>query len=148
MINLIAAVSKNGIIGKDGTLPWRIPEDLKTFKSLTMDGVLFVGKKTFSTLPQLKGREVIQLNRLSFPTLLDINNTNWPHKQLWIIGGAEIYKAALDLDIIDNLYITRIDAEYEGDTYFPLDKLTRYRLISEKALKAEDPCVILQEWAK
>jgi dihydrofolate reductase len=148
MINLIAAVSKNGVIGKDGVLPWRIPEDLRAFKELTMDGILFVGKKTASTLPPLKGRVVVKLDRTNYPTLLDINNVNWPGKQLWIIGGAEIYGAALELDIVDKIYITRIDQDYEGNTYFPLGKLIKYKLVSEKVLKVAEPSVILQEWSR
>src|SRR6266568_8800773 len=100
MINMIVAVSKNDVIGKNGTLPWRIPEDLKAFKELTMGGILYVGKKTAQSLPPLKGREIVILNRSSFPTLNDITTIN-DERPKWLIGGAQIYDAALKLDIVD-----------------------------------------------
>jgi dihydrofolate reductase len=150
MINMIVAVSKNGVIGKDGALPWRIPEDLRAFKELTMGGILYVGKKTASTLPPLKGREVVVLGRETFPTLLDVKALNKP---AWIIGGAAIYNAALELDIVDRIYVTLIDKEYDGDTFFSFEQLKKisalpWKLVSERILRENDPLVTLQEWSR
>lgn len=147
MINMIIAVSKNGVIGKNNGLAWRIPEDLKIFKELTMGGILYVGKKTASSLPPLKGREVIVLNRNGYPTLSDIGTTLKPE---WIIGGAAIYNAALEQDIVDVVYLTAIDAEYDGDIFFSTIQFTgpRWELVSERMIKEADPFVKLQEWRR
>lgn len=144
-VKMIIAVSKNGVIGKDGGLPWRILEDLKTFKELTMGGTLYVGKKTANTLPPLKGRKIIVLNRDVYPTLQDIGDIAEP---AWIIGGAVIYNSALALDVVDTVYLSLIDREYEGDTFFSSEqfKTPQWDLISEKVIRAADPLVKLQEW--
>lgn len=144
-VNMIVAVSKNGVIGKDGGLPWRISEDLKAFKELTMGGALYVGKKTASTLPPLKGREIIILNRDVYPTLMDVGDYDKP---TWIIGGAAIYTAALKLDIVDVVYLTIIDKEYDGDTFFSTAQfqMPNWELISSKTIREAEPFVSLQEW--
>lgn len=146
-IKMIVAVAKNGVIGKDGALPWRIPEDLKAFKELTMGGILYVGKKTASTLPPLKGREIAILNRDIYPTMMDIGDCDKP---TWIIGGAAIYTAALELDIVDTVYLTGIDREYEGDTFFTTAQFQtpNWELVSERILREADPFVNLQEWRR
>lgn len=147
MINLIVAVSKNGVIGKDNTLPWRIPEDLKAFKELTMGGVLFVGKNTAQSLPPLKGREIIQLKRETF---IDVLQTDYNDRLKWIIGGATIYNAALELNLCDKVYLTLIDKEYDGDTFFSHKQfaLPNWKLVNERILKEQEPKVVLQEWEK
>ncbi len=148
MTNMIVAVSKNGVIGKDGILPWKIKEDLRKFKELTMGGVLFVGKKTASTLPTLTGREVIILCRDKFPTLTDI--TTWDEtKEKWIIGGAAIYSASLANDIVDIVYLTIINKEYDGDTFFNLSDITsntKWVLVKQETLREQEPVVTLQTW--
>lgn len=153
MINMIVAASKNDVIGKDGKLPWRIPEDLKVFKELTMDGVLFAGKNTFASLPPLKGREVVMLNRNTFPTLYDMKNDKWAGKKKWLIGGAVMYHLALELDLIDKVYLTTIDREYDGDTFFCFEHMRNlhingWELKSERVLRENDPLVILEEWER
>lgn len=151
MINMIVAVSKNGVIGKDGNLPWRIKEDLRKFKELTMGGVLFVGKKTAATLPPLAGRDVVGLNRDTFPTLNDVKNSAvWNNTQArWLIGGAAIYNAALENNIVDRVYLTIIDKEYDGDTFFNTASITdssKWILSSQEVLREQDPIVTLQVW--
>lgn len=152
MINMIVAMASNGVIGKNNLLPWRIAEDLKCFKKLTMDGMLFVGKKTAQSLPNLQGREIVVLNKNSFPQLSDIKNiAEISQKKIWIIGGAQIYNAALNTNIVDALYITKIDKEYDGDTYFPIDTINNsngWILGSEEILRDNDPLTKLQIWNK
>jgi dihydrofolate reductase len=150
MINLILAVSINGVIGKDGNLPWRLPEDLKRFKSLTMGGVLFVGKKTAQNLPPLKGREVIVLNRNTYPQLTDIAKiVAEKQKEAWIIGGGEVYRSALTTNIVDRVYLTLVEQEFEGDTYFDLNSLFEgdsWNCSSNEIIREKDPVVKLQIW--
>ena len=154
MINMIIAIDAYGGIGKNGNLPWRIPEDLKAFKDLTMDGILFVGKKTAKTLPPLKGREIIVLSRNEFPTFHDIiSNKAWENRAKWIIGGSVIYQAALDLEIVDRVYLTTIDKKYDADTYFPSESLQKFQnenwaMNNETVLRSHDPYVTMQEWNK
>lgn len=151
MLNLIVAVSKNGVIGNNNQLIWRISEDLKVFKHLTMDGVLFVGRKTNETLPPLKNREVIELKRNQFPSLTDIPSIlETKQKTGWIIGGGEIYKSALKLNLCDRLYVSIIDQEYEGDTYFDAATIdpAHYTLVSMAILRKADPLVSQQIWEK
>jgi len=148
MIKMIVAVSKNGVIGKDNTLPWRIPEDLRTFKALTMGSTLYVGKKTAATLPPLKGREVKVLNRDEFPSL----NTLKAHHgdDVWIIGGAAIYNSALELGVVDKVYLSVVDREFDGDTFFSIEqfKAPKWSLVNETVIREADPVVRLQEWLK
>lgn len=162
MINMIVAVSKNGVIGKDNGLPWRISEDLKAFKTLTMGSTLYVGKKTAENLPPLRGREVKILQRNGYPSLDTIAEHHscgcktpcfcFPDIA-WIIGGAAIYKAALDMDIVDKVYLTIIDHEYDGDTFLSFDQFqqfqnTNWLLTNMTILREKDPIVTLQEWSK
>ncbi|MCM8557467.1 dihydrofolate reductase [Sphingomicrobium sediminis] len=123
-INMIVARAKNGVIGKDGDLPWRLPADLKRFKELTMDGAMIMGRKTFESLPKvLPGRRHIVLTR----------NEKWKRKgaevahdfaeafqlakedPVWIIGGAEVFE--IFLPYVSRIELTDVLAEPEGDTF-------------------------------
>ena len=150
MINMIVAVSRNGVIGKGSDLPWGrgLPEDLKTFKALTMGSTLYVGKKTASNLPPLKGREVRILNREEFPSLGTLRTHN--SGDAWIIGGAAIYNAALEMGIVDKVYLSLVDRDYEGDTFFSYAqfKTPNWKLVKETVIRESDPTVRLQEWLK
>lgn len=149
MISYIIAVSKNGVIGKNGNLPWKITEDLKRFKTLTMGGVLFTGKKTAATLPKLPGREVIVLNRDTYPSIFDIQDiADKDNKIAWIIGGGQVYESALAANIGNRVYLTIIDQEFEGDTYFNFDLIynSNWKLVSEEIIRNNDPIVKLQIW--
>jgi len=151
MIKMIVAVSRNGVIGKDDGLAWRIPEDLKTFKSLTMGSTLYVGKKTAATLPPLKGREVKVLQREGYPSLDTIKNHHlYDSKDAWIIGGAAIYNAALQLDVVDKVYLSLVDRDYEGDTFFSVSQFKEpyWKLNGETIIREADPTVRLQEWLR
>lgn len=151
MIKMIVAVSRNGVIGKDNGLPWRLPEDLKTFKSLTMGGTLYVGKKTAATLPPLKGREVKVLQREGYPSLDTIKNHHlYDGQDAWIIGGAAIYNTALEMGIVDKVYLSLVDKDFEGDTFFSIEqfKEPQWRLSGETIIRETDPTVRLQEWVR
>jgi len=129
-ISLVAAVARGGVIGRGGTIPWRIPEDAQRFRALTMGHPVVMGRRTWDSLPvrfrPLPGRRnvVVTRNRAwhadgaeragSLPDALRLLDGA---PQVFVIGGAELYAAALPL--ADELLLTEIDAEVEGDTFFP-----------------------------
>lgn len=124
MISIIAAVSQNNIIGKDGKLPWNIPNDLQWFKSHTSNKTIIMGRKTFESLPKiLPNRKHVVFSRNVFynPGGVEVVHTvEQALKQdenLFIIGGAEIYK--MFLPYADRIYLTEIHCTVEGDTSFP-----------------------------
>ena len=126
-IYLIAAVARNGVIGAHGKLPWRLPEDLQHFKKLTLGHPVIMGRRTWASLGKpLQGRENIVITRqpgFAAPgasvaaSLAGAIALCTGEDLAFVIGGAEIYAAALPL--ADGLVLTEIDGDYEGDTRFP-----------------------------
>lgn len=129
---IVAAVSKNGVIGNKGGLPWGTSyrDDLRHFRKLTMGQPIIMGRKTWESLPRkpLQGRLNIVISHQVFyepsgnpqfvynlKSALDIATRS--SLMPFVIGGASLYKQAMPL--ASHLYITRIDKEFEGDTYFP-----------------------------
>lgn len=131
-IIIIAAVSENDTIGKDGKIPWHIGEDLKRFKKLTMGHTVLMGRKTYESLPDnvrpLKGRKNIVLSSSAdydpqAPDVVVCNDLNSAliharyDEKVFIIGGAEVYKEAIEY--ADYLELTVVHGDYEGDAFFP-----------------------------
>ena len=129
-LSLVAAVARGGVIGRDSGIPWRLPEDMQRFREITMGHPVVMGRRTWESLPDrfrpLPGRANVVVTR----------NPDWSAQgadragsieeafraledepQVFVIGGGEIYAAALPL--ADELLLTEIEAEIEGDTYFP-----------------------------
>jgi dihydrofolate reductase len=137
---IIAALSRNRVIGKAGKLPWHISEDLKRFKHLTTGHTVLMGRKTFESLgkPLPNRRNVVLTSRAipgveTYPTLAQALQALENEEKVFVIGGGEIF--AQLIDHADELHLTLIDKEVEGDTFFPpyehlID--TRYRLISRE----------------
>lgn len=129
VLTLIAAVARNGVIGIDNRLPWHLPADLKHFKALTTGRTVIMGRKTWESLPAkfrpLPGRRNIVVTRngdyraegATVVTSLPAAIVAAQNDEAFVIGGAELYKAALPL--ADRLQLTEIDADYAGDTWFP-----------------------------
>jgi len=132
IISLIAAMSKNRVIGKNNDLPWRLPDDMKYFQNTTNGHVVIMGRKNFDSLPAkfkpLPNRTNIILTRNKefeadgCEIFTDLSEAvrfanNCKEEELFIIGGGEIYNQSLHL--ADRIYLTRINQEIEGDTYFP-----------------------------
>ena len=122
----IAAVSQNGVIGRQGDLPWRLPEDLKWFKKITMGGILLMGRKTWESLPgALPGRENWVLSRSLEPVggmrvfrSLEETMRELGDRSLFIIGGGELY--ALTLEDCQELYLSEVHQSIaDGDAFFP-----------------------------
>ena len=156
MIALIAAVDRHWGIGYNGDLLARIPEDLKHFKELTMNHIVVMGRKTWDSLPvrPLPGRPSVVIttqkmgsDELAFYADLD-STIEWlktTEQDIFIIGGASIYKALLPY--CDYAYITKIDHAYENvDAYCPnLDKDPDWRIFTAEKLETasfEYPCQI------
>lgn len=138
MISIIAAVAKNNVIGKDNKLPWNLPEDMKFFKDTTMGHCVITGRKNYESIPPkfrpLKDRTNIVITRQpgyeaegaivvssiekAIETAKNVNVAREKaDDEIFIIGGAEIYKQCLEH--ADRLYITHVNQEFEGDTFFP-----------------------------
>src|SRR3989338_3706537 len=127
MISLIAALSKNRVIGQQGKLPWHLPADLHYFKEKTLNKTIIMGRKTFASigkpLPQRRNLIIIRQKNLTIPgaevfTSLEEALAHCDHNQeIMICGGAEIYKLALPL--AERMYLTWVEAEAVGDTVFP-----------------------------
>lgn len=140
----IAAADRNWAIGKGGKLLVSIPEDMKYFRDTTMDGVVVMGRKTLESFPggrPLPGRVNIVFTRdanysVNGAVIVhDVDElhkvlTDYEDKEVFVIGGQQIYE--LLLDECDTAYITRIDFSYEADAYFPnLDKDESWELVGE-----------------
>ena len=129
IISSIVAVAKNNVIGLNNKMPWHIPADLKYFKETTLGHIVIMGRKNFESIGKpLPNRTNIILtrNKSFFRSDCVIFDSiekaifyakNEGEKELFIIGGAEIYKQSIEY--WDRIYITEIDLEVEGDKYFP-----------------------------
>jgi dihydrofolate reductase len=157
-INIIVATTLSGVIGKDGKLPWSIPEDLRRFNELTMGKLVIMGRKTYESLPEpkLPGRHIYVISRSlidehisngtsdTVPSNVDVvesaidvfqhikflkitdENPLEPYdidnNGIYVCGGEKIYEEFLPHT--DTIYMTEIDVELSGDTFFPIHKLS------------------------
>ncbi len=130
MIALIVAMDQHGLIGKDNTLPWHYPEDLKYFKKTTLNHTVVMGRKTYDAIVSklnkpLPNRDNVVLTTQNKPfkgarvihNLSAYLETIPEDQTVFIIGGRTVYQAALPF--VDRLYMTHINQTFEGDTYFP-----------------------------
>lgn len=124
-ISIIAARSRNGVIGRDGGMPWHLPEDLKFFKRTTMGHPMIMGRKTFDSVGALPGRRSIVITRqadwtadgVETASSLDHALAMVGDEDVFVVGGAQIYQQALRF--ADRILLTEIDREVDGDTFFP-----------------------------
>lgn len=151
-ISIVVAVSKNGVIGRDGDMPWKLSTDLKRFKALTMGKPLVLGRKTFESFGSrpLPGRPHIIVSRtaqIDAPSVdvaasLDDALSQARRQalalgvdEICVIGGGEIYAQALPM--ADILYVTHVETEIEGgDTFFPAIDPDVFQIHSETAVPA------------
>jgi dihydrofolate reductase len=143
MIHLVAAIAKDGVIGKDNDMPWHYPEDLAHFKKTTMGQMVLMGRDTFESIvarlgKPLPGRTSIVASRsgFSYPGVSVTDDAiafvrDFPaDEDLFIIGGRQIYAATLNL--VDVFHITHIDRPYEGDVRFPTIDFGTLRVTHER----------------
>ena len=145
MLNLIVAVARDNVIGRDGKMPWHLPAELAYFKRITMGAPVIMGRKTFDSIGRpLPGRRNIVITR----------NANWQHQGVettssleaaitmtagadaFVIGGATLYNEALAL--ADRIYLTEIHADLPGDTFFPQLSESVWREVSRERRLADE----------
>ena len=139
-LSLIAAMAKNRVIGRNNALPWHLPEDLKYFKATTLGKPILMGRKTFDSIGKpLPGRTSVVLTRnpqWSFDGCLVVSSVDdalaklADREEVLVIGGAELYQQTLPH--ADRLYLTEIDADFEGDAWFPEFDLSQWQQISRQ----------------
>ena len=157
MFSIIVAIGNNNEIGKNNKLLWHIPEDLKKFKEITQGKTVVMGRNTFESIRKpLPNRHNIVLSKNS---KLFSNNCNEKleicddfskivenyknsDEEVFIIGGAQIYKKALELGIVEKLYISHIDfSDNEADTYFPEIDCNVWKKVEEEEYAGWKFCV-------
>lgn len=140
VISIIAAVSRNGVIGRNGTIPWSIREDLAFFKRMTTGKTVIMGRKTYESigkpLPDRFNIVISSSKIYSADNCITVSTfkealEKAEHNDVFVCGGYQVYKTALPYT--DKLYITEIDEEFEGDTFFPYFEKKNYKknIISE-----------------
>lgn len=146
IVSIIAAMSRNRIIGVDGSIPWRIPADMSRFRDLTLGHTIVMGRKTFESIGRpLSGRKNIIISRdpayhaegaLTASSLYDALKIAEDDGEVFICGGGEIYEQAIPS--ASRIYLTAVDFEVEGDTLFPPIQLNDFEEIARSRI-SEDP---------
>ncbi len=148
---LVVAVARNGVIGRADALPWKLRSDLQRFKRMTMGHCLLMGRKTYDSIGRpLPGRQTIVLSRnavqssqsspskISDPIyvreLSDVAHCVEPGRRVMVVGGAEVYRATLGY--CSTIWLTRVLADVEGDTFFPELDWEQWQLDSSEFMEA------------
>ena len=148
-LSIVAAVARNGVIGREGGIPWHIPEDMARFRALTTGHPVVMGRKTWDSLPDrfrpLPGRRNVVVTRnpvwtadgaeraASLDTALELLDDP---ETVFVIGGASLYDQALPL--ADDLELTEVDLEPEGDAFFPAWDREAFEEMSREPHVSED----------
>lgn len=150
-ISLIVAVSQNQVIGKNNTLPWHLPADMKYFKDTTMEHCIITGRKNYESIPSrfrpLSGRTNIVVTRQKGfmesgcivvhsieEALLEAMKKN--ESEVFIIGGSEIFNQTLN--ITDRIYYTKVHHSFDGDVFFPKLDEKAWSVMSQKDFPADE----------
>lgn len=146
MITLVVAMADNGIIGKDGDLPWHLPDDLKHFKAVTLGKPVIMGRRTWAEVGRpLPGRRNIVITRqddFEAPGAEVVNSLDAAlakvadQPDIMIIGGGQIYREAMPR--ADQIWRTLVHAEVEGDTFFPQTDWSEWTVAEEKPHLADE----------
>lgn len=141
LISLIVAMDEAGVIGRDNALPWRLPDDLKRFKALTMGKPILMGRRTFDSIGHpLPGRVNLVLTRSPAWQQLGASAVHSMDEaiasagdatELLVVGGEEVFKLALPL--ARRIYLTEVHAQVPGDTTFPAFDRTPWRVLERSA---------------
>tara|TARA_B100000674_G_scaffold76407_1_gene53146 strand:+ start:1012 stop:1521 length:510 start_codon:yes stop_codon:yes gene_type:complete len=133
-VSLIVAMDKNRGIGKNNDLMWHLPNDMRFFKETTVNHIVVMGRKNYDSIPEkyrpLPNRRNVILTRNSNFKAKDCDVFNslddalgayeyGSEKTIFIIGGGQIYALALAQEVVDEMYITYVDGDYDADTFFP-----------------------------
>lgn len=151
MINIIVAISKNGVIGNNSKIPWDIKEDKEYFSKITQNSVLIMGRNTFQEIGKalfnryiivLSKTQIFEDNNVCTCTCIK-NAVNLSKKltekghytQTFICGGSQVYKEALKF--ADRLYVSKIDAEYQGNIFFPNVDFEKLKRLNSKRINTQ-----------
>jgi dihydrofolate reductase len=151
-VSLIVAAAENGVIGKDNDLIWHLPKDMLFFKETTLNHHVIMGRKNFESIPHkyrpLPNRTNIVITRQpdykadgcvvvnSVEAALEIAKENGD-KEPFIIGGGQIYKLALEANLVDRIYLTKIHHTFDGDTFFP-ELNNKWKELNKTVNKADE----------
>jgi dihydrofolate reductase len=148
MITVIAAIAKNNALGKDNDLIWYLPADLKRFKKVTTGHYILMGRNTFESIGKpLPNRTTIIITRnknyskegcLIAGSIEEAIELAKEEAQLFIIGGAQIYKEIMAKDLADQLDITRVHSEFDADVYFPEIDSKIWKEVAREDFKADE----------
>jgi dihydrofolate reductase len=137
-LSLIVAMARNGVIGANGAIPWKLPDEQQLFKRLTMGHHIVMGRKTYESIGRLlPGRTTVIVTRqkdFAVPgaivahSLADAINAAARDDEVFVIGGADLFRAALPL--ADRLHVTTVEAEPEGDAFMPEIDLSEWREVT------------------
>ncbi len=146
-VSIIVAMDDKRGIGKNNRLPWHIPEDLKRFKRLTSGHTIIMGRKTFESILSYIGKplpdrinmvitrnpdfkaEGVSINTSLEEALSEAKENE--QSEIFIIGGAQIFQQAIDMGVVDRIYLTQVEGDYNADTFFP-DYSKFKRVVSEE----------------
>jgi dihydrofolate reductase len=150
-LSIIVAVTRNGVIGNAQGLPWHLPADMKFFKETTQHHTVIMGRKTAEALQKpLKNRVnwVISASGTSLPEgfivctslelALESLQKHPTDEEIFLIGGGMLYQYALQHNMVHKIYLTEIDAEIEGDTYFPKLDTKIWKRIQEQSYEKDE----------
>lgn len=144
-ISIIAAMAANRTIGLENRLPWHLPDDLKRFKTLTMNHHIVMGRKTYDSIGKpLPGRSTIIVTRnmdYAVPGCVAVNSldaaltVSFSDEEVFFVGGADLYRQALP--IANRIYLTEIHRVYDGDAFFPEFDMSQWRETSREQHRTE-----------
>jgi dihydrofolate reductase len=144
-ISLIVAMGTSRVIGRENRLPWRMPADMKRFRVISMGKAVIMGRKTYQSIGKpLAGRHNIVLTR---DRTFEAAGCTVAHSieealaaagegEIMVIGGAKVYEQMLPM--ADRIYLTMIDAQFDGDSYFPLIDMANWREVSRELHAADE----------
>ena len=148
MITLIAAIAKNNALGKDNDLIWHLPADLKRFKKVTTGHFILMGRNTFESIGKpLPKRTTVIITRnndyfkdgcLVTNSIEDAIALAKDEEEVFLIGGAQIYKQAMIDGLVDKLDITHVHKEFEADVFFPVIDTSIWKEVSREDFKADE----------
>ncbi|MGQ3678452.1 dihydrofolate reductase [Tenacibaculum discolor] len=147
MITLIAAIAKNNALGKDNDLIWYLPADLKRFKKVTTGHPILMGRNTFESigkpLPNRTSIIITRNNNYFIDGCLIANSIEQAIELVegndaFVIGGAQIYKEALEQNLVDRLDITVLHHEFEADAFFPKIDMNIWKEVAREDFKADE----------
>ncbi len=150
-ISIIAAMSRNRVIGRQGAIPWDIPEDRRRFRELTLGHTVVMGRHTFESIgiPLAGRRNVVVTGQTDYSaagavvvhSLAEALASSDPADELFICGGSRIYELAMTL--CSKIYLTLVDLEIEGDRYFPVVPADDFQEVSREVISERPPAELI-----